>query len=337
VAQPAPLLEPARRDVIVIGASAGGVQALRTVVRNLPEGLPGTVFVVLHMPMGSRSSLPSILDRAGHLPAREARDGEEFLPGTVLVAPPDHHLLIQDGQTRLVRGPKVNGYRPAVDVLFHSAARWYGPRVIGVVLSGALSDGAEGLQAIKRHRGAAVVQSDAVHPSMPVSAVARADVDAAVPAEEIAASLIMLIEMSEEASANGGGPSIAAPLEMSKAELTNGTLTGFTCPECGGPIWELEPEQLGTFACHVGHRFSAQSMLEQHREAVERALWGAIRILDERAALVTRLAERMTAQGGERSAQKFAERAREAAGHADVIRALLEERSLGEDPVVQEA
>src|SRR5262245_20975318 len=288
------------------------------------------------MPPFSSSSLPSILDRAGELPVRAAHDHDELVPGTVLVAPPDHHLLIEDGRARLVRGPKVNGYRPAVDVLFHSAARWYGRRVIGVVLSGALSDGAEGLQAIKRHGGTAVVQSDALHRGMPAHALALVDADAVVPAEEIAASLIMLTNMAEDAGANGG-LTAAPPLELSKWELTDGTLTPFTCQECGGPIWELEQDGLGAFACHVGHRFSAQSMLEEHREAVERALWGAVRILDERAALVTRLADRMSSTGQERSAQNFAEQASEAARHADVIRSLLEERSSEEDSLVQEA
>ena len=278
--------------------------------------------------------LHRIVDRAGPLRATPARDGQPIELGAIVVAPPDHHLMVEAGRVRCVRGPKVNGHRPAVDVLFHSAARAYGDRVIGVVLSGALSDGSLGLRAIKRRGGGAIVQSDALHQGMPTSAIAQVDVDCVVPLLEIPGALTMLMRTREE-HVMGKGRDWESDLE---AGFDLGTLTevpgepsGFMCPECGGALWELNDEGLRAYTCHVGHSFSAEAMLEQHGESAERALWTAVRILEERRVLVRRLAERMEEGGQTRSAKRFAEQASEVGTQAAAIRRLIEPSPSADD------
>jgi len=194
-----------QRDIVVVGASAGGVQALVDLARDLPADFDGAVFVTLHVMEGARSLLAGILDRAGPLPASTAVDCDEIEPRRIVVAPPDHHLLLEDGRMRVLRRPKVNGHRPSVDVLFHSAARAYGSRVAGVVLSGALRDGALGLKAIKRRGGVAIVQADPLHQGMPESAIATVDVDAVLPLREIARELTMIVGARKEGDAMDKG------------------------------------------------------------------------------------------------------------------------------------
>ena len=164
-------IEMPGHDIVVIGASAGGVEALSQLAHLLPGDFPGSIFVVLHLPAHGPSLMPQILTRRGKLPAAHPSDGEEILPGRIAIAPPDQNLLLEDGRMRLVRGPRENGHRPAVDPLFRSAALAYGRRVVGVVLSGTLDDGAAGLAAIKQRGGIAIVQdpSDAIYPGMPAA------------------------------------------------------------------------------------------------------------------------------------------------------------------------
>lgn len=317
-----------RRDVVVVGASAGGVEALVTIVRALPTDLGAAVFVVLHLPEGGRSYLTRILARETELPVATASEGGEIAHGTITVAPPDHHVVLEPGRVRLVRGPKVNGYRPAVDVLFHSAARSFDGRVIGVILSGTRSDGTLGLRAIKRRGGAAVVQADAEHSGMPASAIRNVDVDAVVPLQEIAATLTMMLGAEEETAVGDEEhleeTALEAGFDIGRLDEAPGDPTVLRCPECGGALWELEDGELHAFVCHVGHSFSAESLLGQQGDSVERSLWSAIRLLEERAALNTRLAERMHAQGLEKSTARFEAQARRATKDAAAIRALVE-------------
>ena len=323
-----------------MGASAGGVQALAAIAGGLPADLDAAVFVVLHMPEGSASALADILDRAGPLPAATATDGQPIVRGTIAVAPPDHHLWIADGHVRVSRGPKVNGHRPSVDVLFHSAARSFGDQVVGIVLSGSLRDGALGLRAIARRGGGSIVQADAAHQGMPTSAAAEAPVDAILPLQEIPDALTMLVGTREEGPTSDPIPpdsELESGFDLSQVEEPPGSPTIFRCPECGGSLWELEDGEFRGYACHVGHTYSADAMVAAQEDTVERALWTAIRMLEEKAALGERLSHRMRDVGNQRSSVRFAERASEAARQADLIRGVLTSADAGFDIEAEEA
>jgi len=322
-----------RRDVIVIGASSGGIEALTEVVSKLPEDLPAAVFVVVHVPARSVSLLPEILNRAGPLAAAHGKDNEKIKHNRIYVAPPDYHMLLKDGLLRLVRGPKENNARPAIDPTFRSAARAYGPRVIGVVLSGALDDGAAGLHAIKERGGVAVVQdpADALFPDMPRNAMEASKVDHCLPKTGIARLLEQLVveERDEETA-----PSMSETMEketkqeaMDMATIEDedkpGTPSVYGCPECGGTLWELHDGELLRFRCRVGHAFSAEGLLAEQSEGLDSALWSAFRALEENASLARRLAERARKHHGPKVAKRFKERAKAAEDQATVIRRVL--------------
>jgi len=203
------------RDIVVIGASAGGIEALTKLVRTLPGNLPAALFVVLHMPADIPSLLPEILSRVGALPASHPADGMTITPGQIYVAPPDHHLLVERGYVHLVRGPKENRHRPAIDPLFRSAAKAYCQRVVGVILSGALDDGTAGLLAIKRSGGIAIVQSpeEALYPQMPQSALNHVQVDYCLPVRKINAIIQHLAHKAVEEKSES-----ETPIDLEKGE-----------------------------------------------------------------------------------------------------------------------
>jgi two-component system chemotaxis response regulator CheB len=322
------------RDIIVIGFSAGGVEALVRLVSGLPGDLPAALLVVHHFPAESVSTLPSILRRAGELPAFHPRHGQAISPERIYVAPPGRHMLVVDGQIHLTRGPRENGHRPAIDPLFRTAARAYGPRVIGVLLSGGLDDGTAGLVAVKRLGGVAVVQDpeDALYPSMPRSALQRVPVDHVLPAEEIAPLLTRLARNG--GGATGGSSTMPAedlkvrdPAEAGTADIETGPLPGpptaLTCPDCGGALWELIRGDLARYRCHVGHAYSIDSLVDAQADTVEKALWTALRALEEKAELSRRLAERVGKRGLERLALRYQSALEEAERGSDGIRSLL--------------
>jgi two-component system, chemotaxis family, protein-glutamate methylesterase/glutaminase len=323
-------------DIIVIGASAGGVEALRQIVRELPADLAAAVFAVLHVPAQSPSILPQILDRVGPLRATHAIDGEPIRYGRIYVAPPDNHLLVERDRVRVVHGPKENRYRPAVDPLFRSAAVAYGPRVVGVVLTGALDDGTVGMIAVKRRGGICVVQDphDAIYPSMPSSVMRNVKVDFSVPLSDVAPLLVHLA--NEPAEDEGAYPvdedleteskiteQQLNPQEFLDAVKSIGKISNYTCPECGGSLWELHDADLLRFRCHVGHAFSADSLVAEQNDSLELALWSAVRALEEKMALSRRMAERSHQRNFQRSARGFEEKARDAQQQADMLRQLL--------------
>jgi len=323
----------AGRDIMVVGASSGGVEALTTVVSGLPHDFSAAVFVVLHVPARGDSLLPQILSRAGKLPAEHARDNEPVQKGRIYVAPPDFQLLLQDRVMRLVRGPRENNHRPAVDPTLRTAARVYGPRVVGVVLSGALDDGTAGMVAVKRRGGIAVVQDpkDALFPDMPRSVMEAIDIDYCLPKAELAS---LLVRLSHESVAVDVVPPVpedlqkeaaieAVEMETLENEERPGTPSVFGCPECGGVLWELQDGGSLRFRCRVGHAFGADGLLAAQSEGLDVALWTAFRTLEENAALARRIAIRARESQRTASARMFEKRAQRAERQAQVIRRAL--------------
>jgi two-component system, chemotaxis family, protein-glutamate methylesterase/glutaminase len=340
----------ATRDTIVVGASAGGVQALSKLVADLPADLPAAVFIVLHIPADSPSLLPGILARDSHLAVAHAINGEEIKPGRIYIAPPDHHLLIERGYVKLVHGPKENLHRPSIDTLFRSAARAAGTRVIGVVLTGARDDGKAGMHWIKRRGGIAIVQdpSEALFPSMPLSVMQGVAVDYSLPLTEIAPLLTRLAHETVEdewrypVSDQVEIESRIAEQEMESSELIAsieqlGKISRLTCPDCHGALWEINDSDILRYRCHVGHAFSAESLNEGQSQMLEVALWSAVRALEEQMMLAKRIVERARNSNQQRAAKLFEKRAHEAEEHSSMIRQLLlsaKKDDIG-DPVLQ--
>ncbi len=318
------------RDIIVVGASAGGIETLRELVKALPADLPAAIFVAMHLAAGATSVLPELLRRAGKLPAAHAVHGQPIEQGRIYVAPPDHHLLLHRGHVRLGRGPRENRCRPAVDPLFRTAAHHFYTRVIGVVLSGNLDDGTAGLAAIKLRGGVAVVQDpgDALYPGMPSSAIANVEVDHIVPVAQMGA---LLSRLSREGAPQSPPPREMIEIESDVAELNVeaettqeiGVPSGFACPECGGTLYDLKEGQLQRFRCRVGHAYSSDSLVLEQVEAIEAALYSALRALEESVALARRLAERARGRDDAFAVGRFERRAAEAEGHAQRIKEIL--------------
>jgi two-component system, chemotaxis family, protein-glutamate methylesterase/glutaminase len=320
-------------DIVVVGASAGGVEALIKFVEELPADLPASVFVVLHIPAQNPSLMPGILSRSGSLKAVHPKDGEAIQQGCIYIAPPDLHLLVEQGHVHLLRGPKENRHRPAIDPLFRSAATAYGPRVVGVVLTGSLDDGTAGLLAIKRLGGVAIVQDpeEALYPSMPLHALEHVDVDYKLPVSEIASLVTRLAYQQVDKEGVYHVPEdmeIEMRItEMDMNALNNGKHAGtpsvFSCPECGGVLWEIQDGELARFRCRVGHAYSIESMMAAQSEGVEEALWAALKTLEESASLSRRLEDQARERGQEWLAQRFAERLHDAQQRAEAIRPIL--------------
>jgi two-component system chemotaxis response regulator CheB len=322
------------RDIIAIGASAGGFEALRTVLHGLPANLPAAVFLVMHV--GEVSQLADLLDRAGPLAVERAKAGARFEKGHVYVAPPGRHLLLHGDHMLLRRGPRENLARPAIDPLFRSAAATAASRVVGVVLSGALSDGTAGLRAIKRCGGVAVVQEpyDALVPSMPLSAVRHVDVDHVVPVARMAD---LLSRLAREPA--GRSPEIPLDIRLEAAiaaqELADmkvddmlGVPSRFTCPECHGALWEIEDGEILRYRCHVGHAFAADTVLASQSEEIDRLLGTLLRSHQERAALTWRMAEKERTGGHSRLAKQLERRAIEYDDDVQLMQRLLRDGAL---------
>lgn len=325
---------PAQK-IVAIGTSAGGVDALMAIARELPRDFPAPILVVLHIPAGSPSALAPILDRQGELRAKTAQDGEALQSGVIYVAPSDRHLIIERGGTiRTVRGPRENRHRPAIDPLFRSAALAAGADAIGVVLTGSLDDGTAGLQAIKRRGGVAIVQDprDALFPDMPQSAIENVDVDDVVPLGDIPSVLMTRVRENRPEAAIAPEEISSMDMEKRIAEMEDeasskderpGQPSSFSCPDCGGVLWEIKEGEYGRFRCRVGHAFSPESMLAGQDDRLEEALWSAVKTLEETARLTKRLATVENERGHEWLAKRFSEREHDARERADLIRSVL--------------
>jgi two-component system chemotaxis response regulator CheB len=330
----------AKHDVVVVGASAGGVEALTRFVAGLPPDLPAAVLVVLHIPPRAPSALQAILARSGPLPVRTAGEDEPLVAGTILVAPPDHHLVVRKTGATVVRGPRENGHRPSIDALFRTAAVHLGPRVVAVVLSGSDDDGTSGAVAVRQRGGLVAVQDldDAMYRTMPASVELRARPVASARAEELGALVADLVREAPE-------PEAAAPdatmeqeaavdenLEDAVLGERNGEPSGYSCPDCNGVLFVQSEETVLRFRCRIGHAWTADGLVAQQDITVETALWSAVRTLQEKAELSERLAHRARQDGRRVSANHFQEAAQEAHRSAVVLRELLSSPGLGRYP-----
>ena len=321
----------ATRDIAVVGASAGGLRALQRLAAGLPPGYRGAIFIAMHTSPEARSELAAILGRAGTLPVTLAADGAAIEPGHLYVAPADHHLLVERGRMLVVRGPRENRHRPAIDPLFRSAAWAYGPRAVGVVLTGDLDDWTAGLWAIKSCGGTTVVQEpdDADHPQMPFNALMHNDVDHRLPLADIAGLLYRLAREPIDVPRPAEPPnSLHDEVEFARmnrgirAASALGRLSSFTCPSCRGALWELEEGGHLRYRCHTGHAYSQSSLLVDQTIAIEESLYTALRAVEEKAAVLRRLAERWPDRLPD-VRRDYEERARELDRSADALRTLL--------------
>ena len=318
------------RDVIAVGASAGGVESLRSLVAGLPPDFPGSVLIVLHLPRDAPSALSSILNRSGPLPAALAVEGEGLRPGGVYIAPNDHHLLLLDGHLRLSHGPAENGHRPAIDPLFRSVARSAGPRGVGVVLSGSRDDGAAGLASIVARGGTAVVQdpADALYSSMPLAALTQAPTEHVAAAAKLGGLLAELTAMPlPDDPALPEDRLLDSEVAMSDlASITTDQFAppaGFGCPACGGGLFQIDDGPVPRYRCRIGHAWSPESLLDEQALALEGALWMALRALEEK----SELSRRMAANGAHRRAStgaRFRSIAADAEAAGATIRRLIE-------------
>ena len=312
--------------IIVIGASEGGVDAIRSVATALPPDFPAAVFVVLHIG-AHKSQLPALLNLSGNLPASHAKDGEPIYPGRIYVAPPDHHLVIEHEHMRLTRGPRENWARPAVDPLFRSAARAYGADVIGVVLTGGLNDGTAGLFEIKQAGGTTIVQDpdDAANPSMPRSALQHVEVDHRTTLRSLPTLLTALVGRKPRAARKDGvsGPHTTRSKEMT-ADYKLDDPVAVTCPDCGGALRRTELGTLTQFRCHIGHVYTAEVMVAAQFAALEWSIEAAMRSLSERGDLCRQMADKARGAGETDVAENWTLAMHEAKERTGMMRELLE-------------
>jgi two-component system chemotaxis response regulator CheB len=320
--------------IVVVGASSGGVEALRTLVKTLPADFPAPICIVMHVAPTAPDVMPEILSRAGELEAVSAVTGMRIESGLIYLAPPDHHLLIEPGRLRVTKGPKENRSRPAVDPLFQSAASVYGPAAIGVILTGDLDDGTAGLWTLKRLGGIAIVEdpTHALYPSMPASAQRHVEVDFVQPLEAIGPLLAELVT-NDDVRARMATPE-SVEIEMNIANGSNaidvgverlGEPSSFACPECHGVLLKIKEEYGLRFRCHTGHAYSVESLIAAIDDAIEDAVWNAARALEEKGLLFDQLAAAIeTRDSG--SAASLRSRGREVRRQSERIRQVTFER-----------
>jgi two-component system chemotaxis response regulator CheB len=323
-------------DIIVIGTSAGGLKALSTIISALPGEIDAALLIVQHLAADKPSLLPEILESVGSLPTSYPKDGEKIQKGHIYIAPPDHHLLVSQEHLRVVRGPHENRFRPAIDVLFRSAAINYGPKVVGVILTGYLDDGTVGLQAVKKRGGVAIVQDpqEAQYPSMAKSALQFVKVDYCLTLAEIPN---LLVRLTKEPAAEEKAYPIPREMEIesnialqqmdTKEFLENveeiGTRTIYACPQCNGNIWQIRDSNPLRFRCHTGHSFTANIFLSQQTENIENALWSAVRALEEKVTFSRQMAEQMKSYNLHQASIKYEDYARNLDKEVSIIRGLI--------------
>ena len=320
----------------MIGGSQGAIEGLLEIVPAFPSDLAAAVFVVVHLPAEANSHLPNMLTRAGKLRAAHPADREPIRAGQIYVAPPNYHLTLESGDMHVLRGPRENRHRPAIDPLFRTAARNFGPRVIAVVLSGNLDDGSAGLMAVRRCGGIAIVldPSQASASEMPQRALDYGGADYTLPLAEIGPKLVELInsrdvrmkKLKKHNKKQGrnqypSDPEVLEHEEDFASEQGNGKPSVFACPECHGVLWELKDGRLFRYRCRVGHAYSAHSLKSELGEGSERALWAAMRALEEKAAVGRRLST--LAKGPRSYVERLQDQAESDSANAELIRKMI--------------
>jgi len=320
---------------VVIGTSAGGIEALKALLSGLPENFDAAVLVVLHTSKHAGSMLPQILQRAGPLPVQHPCDKTPIEKGHVYIAPPDFHMIVEGDVIRIIQGPRENLHRPAIDPLFRSAAASYGRRVIGVVLTGLLDDGTSGLMVVRAQEGESIIQDpeDALFSAMPQSALEQVPDAHVLPLTEIPALLVRLVgeDLPERVSGKTGQAADPAKetriSELNMSEIANedrlGRPSAFGCPDCGGVLWEIEENGFLRFRCRVGHAYTARHLGAEQRHSIETALWAALRALEESASLYRRMAERAEQSHHNQTSEQFQSRAMNTDENARILREFL--------------
>ena len=327
----------ARKNIVVIGASAGGIDALKLLVAKLPQGLHAAIFITVHVAPYSTGILPEILEHAGALPASTAKDWEKIQSGRIYVAPPDHHLVFEkEGYVRVTQGPRENRFRPAIDPMFRAAAYCFGPQVIGVILTGWLDDGTAGLQAVRERGGTTIVQhpDDALAPSMPLNAIKHVEVDYILAIKDIGPKLEQLARepvkqevrhpMSEEMDievkiAKGAGALESGILKWGKPSI-------YSCPECHGVLLQRAEENNLRFRCHTGHAYSIDSLVAELDVRTEETLWNAIRALEEDALFMKGLAQHYSEHHNGSNSESWMKKAEEMQRRVNLVRQALARR-----------
>lgn len=319
----------ANRDIVAIGTSAGGVEALLFLAKNFPKALPASVFVTIHLSSHFNSSLDELLTRAGKLPATFAKDGEPIRKGRIYLAPAGFHMLIEGDTIALGNGPRENNVCPAIDPMLRSLAACCGPRSVGVILTGTMGDGASGLWALGRYGGVTVVQEpkDAAFPEMPLTALKRARPDRVVPLADMPKLLESLVQRPAGEPVPEPVPkSLRYEVEIAKhghSDMSHmdamGRRSRLSCPDCGGVMWEIDDGDGVRFRCHIGHAYTAEVMSMAMDESLRHALASAQRGYEERAALLERMHARASGQGQSHLAETWRQKADEYSAEADVI------------------
>lgn len=317
------------RNIVVVGTSAGGLEALDELVSQLPKDLPASIFIVQHMaPQNSGVALLRRLDRNKAFHCKMAEDGESFQTGRIYIAPADHHLLVKKTTLLVTKGARENRYRPAVDPLFRSAAVTHGPKVIGVVLTGMLDDGTAGLIAIKKCGGVTVVQDpkDAAYPEMPQSALNNSHVDHCIPISQMG-NLLEKLALGAPGKAIPIPQAIRTEALIAERVLSDvaqvnglGDQVPYNCPNCGGVLWEMNDPNAQRYRCHTGHSFTASALVDSQTEKIEETLWVSLRMFEERKNLLNNMAQKETHTREKRS---LTQRAKETQIHVERIRAML--------------
>lgn len=327
-----------KRDVIVVGASAGGLDMLRQLLAQLPADFPASIFVVWHLSRDYPSQLAQILSRASALPVTQAIDGEAINVGHVYVARPDHHLLVAPGRIQVRRGPMENRFRPSIDVLFRSAALTYGPRVISVILSGALDDGAAGSYAVKERGGLTIVQDpvDADYYDMPIHTMKAVEVDYVLPVADMGQVLSQLVTQQVEEETEHPVSS-QMEIEVSIAREDNsfengvmqlGEASVYTCPECHGTLLQIKEGNRIRFRCHTGHAYSLDTLLADVTKTIDESLWASVRAIEESLMLLKHMGQHLQESSAPDAAQHFFAKAEKARLQAQRVREVLMENEI---------